>query len=1043
VTTIDSLSNAEPAVCDSRFNCNGLIRGALLILFLALQAAPFQAKAQSLLENWNADAGTPIYSVYAASPSNSQNLIDQPYSFEYNRAKHGIVFGSEKGGHLSFAFEIISRDNVRPQTRYFVESMNVEPRIHTSYSDYLVYDFKPFNFLEVESRFKVYSSQFAIQEVTLRNTVDYAVELDVYPFFQHPDGIRDVRIASDTTYMTFKHDETLDGWGRKHDLPHLDSLYNVFLVDRKPRSFGAYPKLGPLNDDPTLPKVPLADTSIKEGGPVNLADGSSCLQAQPEARMLVFRNDNRGEVLTQKAPQVDGDTLNIPGDGTQQLELSHFSNPSLQQGDSFTVDFLCSQQQGSTSTTVPENPDSIGVELNLSTDNYVAPPDSFELEIGTGHETVFLSWQGRDGYSYDLYRGLHSNPGQFTRIADSLTTYTYFDFGLEKYKSQTYILVARDSTGSYSVHAQQVRKTLPPPPPKPAPPFFSHVDDSNSLSNEIYPYLKSVAGFQNRIRLEANGAVTLRIIRGKGWAHEDSLAQLVAKAQELKSYDLESDLTDIQNVYQSVPPVDVSNIQEHVYWSAYNQLRQGVMPAEGQLNHPYLVNARDATRSWNKAGQSLYTSLSLLSLVHLDKNLAEAVQRNYFEHQQSNGYIPHRLGPYLTETAPLNSENTSAAPWFSWVNWKIFQTSRDVNFLSDAYQAGTEFYSFWVTERDSDGDGLSEWGGQAGLESTREGYSVIWNQVTDASGVEALDLNVMLVKEARALADMATKLGKVTEADEWDNKADQRAQKIRNQFWNETDQFFYHIDKDDHDFTISQSGDLKRKEIIGFLPLWADIASSNQADALISDLEDSQRFWRDNGVPSLAADDPDYNPIGRWNGPMWASWQYFIYEGLKNYNRDQMAQTLVERVSQATAGELSDVHTFKDRYSPDTDWGSSVQAHTPTSVVARMIWEAQGGVTPIPELPKNQRPEAYELSQNYPNPFNPSTRIAYTLPATNHVTLTVYTITGRKVADLVDQRQQAGRHEVTFDAGHLSSGVYTYRLTAGGFTQTRKMMLLK
>jgi hypothetical protein len=83
------------------------------------------------------------------------------------------------------------------------------------------------------------------------------------------------------------------------------------------------------------------------------------------------------------------------------------------------------------------------------------------------------------------------------------------------------------------------------------------------------------------------------------------------------------------------------------------------------------------------------------------------------------------------------------------------------------------------------------------------------------------------------------------------------------------------------------------------------------------------------------------------------------------------------------------------------------------------------------------------LAQNYPNPFNPATTITYELPIASQVTLSVYDVLGREVSVLVNGRKNAGVHEVKFDGVNLPSGVYFYRLQAGDFCQSKKLVLLK
>jgi len=88
-------------------------------------------------------------------------------------------------------------------------------------------------------------------------------------------------------------------------------------------------------------------------------------------------------------------------------------------------------------------------------------------------------------------------------------------------------------------------------------------------------------------------------------------------------------------------------------------------------------------------------------------------------------------------------------------------------------------------------------------------------------------------------------------------------------------------------------------------------------------------------------------------------------------------------------------------------------------------------------------PKFYNISQNYPNPFNPTTTIEYSLPKTGNVSLIAYNLLGEEVTHLVSESQQAGYHKVIWDASNLPSGIYFYRLQAGDFIETRKMILLK
>ncbi|MBM2839711.1 MAG: C-terminal target protein [Bacteroidetes bacterium] len=126
----------------------------------------------------------------------------------------------------------------------------------------------------------------------------------------------------------------------------------------------------------------------------------------------------------------------------------------------------------------------------------------------------------------------------------------------------------------------------------------------------------------------------------------------------------------------------------------------------------------------------------------------------------------------------------------------------------------------------------------------------------------------------------------------------------------------------------------------------------------------------------------------------------------------------------------------------------SINAQGEGSAIISQLWIKETGKGFSAQQIESLIPSAYRLDQNYPNPFNPTTTIRYAIPNSGPVTLKVYDITGREVNTLVNEQKNAGTYEVRFDARNtsgkaLASGVYFYQIKTGGFSQTKKLLLLK
>jgi hypothetical protein len=148
---------------------------------------------------------------------------------------------------------------------------------------------------------------------------------------------------------------------------------------------------------------------------------------------------------------------------------------------------------------------------------------------------------------------------------------------------------------------------------------------------------------------------------------------------------------------------------------------------------------------------------------------------------------------------------------------------------------------------------------------------------------------------------------------------------------------------------------------------------------------------------------------------------------------------------------------FGNDYGYDVGYGHGLMFHQDQGLTNDSVWQGTiGGIVYIEKTmnlissilvglsdPEIYLPQALLLMQNHPNPFNPTTVINYQLPTNSFVTLKVYDVLGREVAMFVNEYKEAGYYEASFDAVSLSSGVYFYKLQAGNFVVTKKMLLAR
>lgn len=402
--------------------------------------------------------------------------------------------------------------------------------------------------------------------------------------------------------------------------------------------------------------------------------------------------------------------------------------------------------------------------------------------------------------------------------------------------------------------------------------------------------------------------------------------------------DLEKLVRDDEKSYMNIPRLPFrSKDDEMLYWSAFSLLRQCMMPPEGECSSNYYVFSREPRWGWGYGGQVFHESLSMLAYVYMDPRGAMNSQRVFIQRQRPDGYINYRTGPYLNETIETNGRPTSSAPFFNYVNREIYQITGDRQFLKEAYASGRKLYQYFIANRDSNNNGLCEWGGHAELESVRDARVAVWDNVGRASGFEGPDLNSMLVMEARSLAEMAKRLGLSEESKKWQDEALHRAVLMNRVLWDSVTKFYYNVNKADQSFSYLTRNDLKIKEIIGFLPLWAGVADSGMAKSLVEKMQDPIEFRRPYGIPSLSAADPYYCPIGYWNGPVWVQWEYLIYRGLRSNGYEDVAEELAGRVLDNMVFHLKKDHVFWEFYSADDHQAGWNKTYIWAGIAARFL----------------------------------------------------------------------------------------------------------
>ncbi len=483
---------------------------------------------------------------------------------------------------------------------------------------------------------------------------------------------------------------------------------------------------------------------------------------------------------------------------------------------------------------------------------------------------------------------------------------------------------------------------------------------SDSLNLKDSGYVNFIS-LHDKFILKPGEEINVRYFRG--WQDQkEAVEELINQVAPLKDESLQPYVDADVKLFSQVPVINFENEDEKlVYIGAFNLVRGCMLPPADSAKHNFYVFSRQPLWGWGHGHQVLHESLSMLAYAYMDPLSAEGSQRVYIDQQRKDGLIAYRHGPRGLQDYPHYSKelgkdmSTTSAPFFSWENWEIYKVSRDKEFLKDAYTSGSEYVKWIEQNRDMDHDGLFEWGPYGIIENVRDWYNVVFQVSKErhldvdkediSDELEDLDLSLMVVKEMKSLAKMADALGDAEGMKKWTEKAGYTSGLINKYMWDDSTGFYYHVDKKNHSFKFL-TRDLKHKEIIGLLALWAGVAPKERAERLVEHLINPNEFWRKYGVPTLSADDQFYSPYVdyccKWNGPVWLLWDYLVIDGLNQYGDKKIADELSDKMTLAVVTQLKKNHNYWESYSPDNDAMNSPSNYIWDSIMARVLIDKYG-----------------------------------------------------------------------------------------------------
>ncbi|MBN1537381.1 MAG: hypothetical protein JW908_11660 [Anaerolineales bacterium] len=275
-------------------------------------------------------------------------------------------------------------------------------------------------------------------------------------------------------------------------------------------------------------------------------------------------------------------------------------------------------------------------------------------------------------------------------------------------------------------------------------------------------------------------------------------------------------------------------------------------------------------------------AMHALAYRYVDAELARNQIRSILAHQLPNGMLPDVIydeGIVSTIDHPISGEVTKP-PILAWAALKLHETDPNIDFLREIYVPLVRLNAWWVSMNDDDGDGLVQYNHpySSGLDD-----SPLWDE---GMPVESPELNTYLCIQIMSLAKIAEIIQMDAEAAMWKRRATAIVTRMITHFW-DADAGLFWVLKDHQPVRVVTPFNL--------YPLWTGQLPEEINNRLISHLKDPEMFWGPYVLPTVARNDPHYDPDTMWRGPVWANINYFFIEALKINGENTLAKELRDR----------------------------------------------------------------------------------------------------------------------------------------------------